>query len=68
MARKLTPEQQAEVYRMYVENRFKCEYIGALFGIRRESVSKLALRRGAPKRGQPKGPRNRTTQEQICSE
>ena len=58
MPRKLTPEQHDQVLRLYLDG-FKCEYIGSLFGIRRESVSRLALRKGAPKRGQPKGPRNR---------
>lgn len=46
---KLTPEQRTEIVRMYIEGH-KLEYIAALFGIRRESVSKLALRRGAPHR------------------
>ena len=43
---KLTPAQRDTIVRMY-EDGFKCEYIAALFGVRREYPSKLALRRGA---------------------
>ena len=46
---KLTPAERDDVLRMYQEG-YKCEYVAALFGIRRESVSKLAIRRGARQR------------------
>jgi hypothetical protein len=46
---KLTPEQRDAIVRMYQDG-FKCEYIAALFGVRREYPSKLALRRGAAHR------------------
>lgn len=46
---KLTPAQRDTIVRMYEEG-FKLEYIAALFGVRREYPSKLALRRGAAHR------------------
>ena len=48
-ANRLTPAERDDVLRMYEEG-YKCEYVAALFGIRRESVSKLAIRRGARQR------------------
>ena len=41
----LTVQQRLDIVRMYEEGH-KLEYIAALFGVRREYVSKLALRRG----------------------
>jgi hypothetical protein len=52
MARKtyrLTPEERDKVVRMYIQG-LKCDYIAAVMGIRREGVSKLAIRRGVPHR------------------
>lgn len=46
---RLTPDERAKLVRMYLQG-LKCEYIAAVFGIRRESVSKTALRYGAPHR------------------
>jgi DNA-directed RNA polymerase specialized sigma24 family protein len=46
---KLTPAQRLELVQLYIAGH-KLEYIAALLGIRRESVSKLALRAGAPHR------------------
>jgi len=52
MARKtyrLTQAERQKLVNMYLQG-LKCDYIAAVFGIRRESVSKMALRRGAPHR------------------
>jgi hypothetical protein len=47
--RKLTELQRLEIIQMYLDGH-KLEYIAALYGVRREYPSKLALRRGAPHR------------------
>jgi hypothetical protein len=60
---RLTKEQRQKALQMYKDGH-KCEYIGALFGIRRESASKLALRLGATPRRQPK----RKQEKMTCSE
>jgi hypothetical protein len=46
---KLTYEQRREIVRMYEEG-LKLEYIAALYGVRREYPSKLAIRWGSPLR------------------
>lgn len=46
---KLTPAERDKLVNMYIQG-LKCEYIAAVLGIRRESVSKMAIRRGAPHR------------------
>jgi hypothetical protein len=53
---KLTRGQRYQMVQMY-EDGFKCEYIAALFGVRREYPSKLAIRWGSPKRRPKYGPR-----------
>jgi hypothetical protein len=60
---RLTKEQRLEALQMYKDGH-KCEYIGALFGIRRESASKLALRLGATPRRRPR----RKQEQETCSE
>jgi hypothetical protein len=45
----LTYEQRREIVMMY-DRGDKLEYIAALFGVRREYPSKLALRWGSPHR------------------
>jgi hypothetical protein len=49
----LTLEQRRKIVQMYEEGH-KCEYIAALFGVRREYPSKLAIRWGSPKRRVPR--------------
>lgn len=45
----LSEKQRREIIQMYEEGH-KLEYIAALYGVRREYPSKLALRRGSPMR------------------
>ena len=50
MPTKLSDEQRAEIVQMYIDGTEKIEYIAAIFGVRREYVSHLAIRRGVPMR------------------
>ena len=49
MRKFLTKKQRLEIVELYKAGE-KCEYIAALYGVRREYPSKLSLRRGVPHR------------------
>ena len=64
MTYKLTEEQRTKAVAMYADGVEKTEYIAYLFGIRREYLARLAVRRGVPLRMPRKAKAQREARQQ----